>query len=476
VAPTLISPSPYIVHDTGANTTALTTASFTPSVGEVIVAKASTWDWSTNFGTGPTGGGLTWTKRVESLGTGSGGAYSVIWTAVVGGSPTSMTVSMTPTASSRHSMVVERWSGAQLAATPAVNTTKFVNTNPATTTLTSTGTGSVVTWVSSDTAAIDPATRVYASSATEEDCYDLHGAADGVWYYAYQAAASPGSQTFGTTAPSGQSVSICGIEIQDSNAAPPTRGTVTYVAASTPTPVGNTTSANADAVTPTLPTGTASGDRVYVIQAGNNTAGTTPTSWTALAKDVQVGPTGTAPGAGTGRRYLSFYYRDYDGAWTMPAFSLTSATQNTNALSAITLRKATTDTWDTPTASTAGNTSAATTAYSVTTGSLTTDVGMLLVGTALNDNVTASGESLSQTGATLTGLAERSDTGSATGNDVAIQSYTATVTTGATATLTLAATLSGASEGGSVVVAQTSTAAATSAVLWPRRRGPNYRR
>jgi hypothetical protein len=233
VAPTLISPSPYIVHDTGANTTALTTASFTPSVGEVIVAKASTWDWSTNFGTGPTGGGLTWTKRVESLGTGSGGAYSVIWTAVVGGSPTSMTVSMTPTGSSRHSMVVERWSGAQLAAT---------------------------------------------------------------------------------------------------------------------------------------------------------------------------------------------------------------------------------------------------TAYSVTTGSLTTDVGMLLVGTALNDNVTASGESLSQTGATLTGLAERSDTGSATGNDVAIQSYTATVTTGATATLTLAATLSGASEGGSVVVAQTSTAAATSAVLWPRRRGPNYRR
>jgi hypothetical protein len=118
VAPTLISPSPYIVHDTGANTTALTTASFTPSVGEVIVAKASTWDWSTNFGTGPTGGGLTWTKRVESLGTGSGGAYSVIWTAVVGGSPTSMTVSMTPSASSRHSMVVERWSGAQLAAAP----------------------------------------------------------------------------------------------------------------------------------------------------------------------------------------------------------------------------------------------------------------------------------------------------------------------------------------------------------------------
>jgi hypothetical protein len=89
---------------------------------------------------------------------------------------------------------------------------------------------------------------------------------------------------------------------------------------------------------------------------------------------------------------------------------------------------------------------------------LTTGKGMVLVGTATNDNVTASAESLSQTGATFANLTERSDTGSATGNDVSIKTYTADVTTGATATITHAVTLSAASEGGSIVVSQTSTA------------------
>lgn len=236
-------------------------------------------------------------------------------------------------------------------------------------------------------------------------------------------------------------------------------GTVTHVATSTPAAAGTTTSATTVAITPTLPTGTAAGDRVWVIQAGNSTSGTTPTSWTALSKDVQVGPTGTAPGAGTGRRYLSVYYRDYDGAWSMPAFTLTSAAQNTHALSAITLRKTSTATWDTPTASTAGNTASAATAYSVTTGSVTATSGMVLVGTATNDNVTASLESLTSTAMTFTNLTERSDIGSATGNDVSIKSYTADIFAGGIGTITHAATLSAASEGGSIVVAQSSTAA-----------------
>lgn len=234
-------------------------------------------------------------------------------------------------------------------------------------------------------------------------------------------------------------------------------GSVTYVATDTPAAVGTTTSASTVGVTPVLPTGTAVGDRVFVIQAGNNTNGGTPTSWTALSTDVQVGPTGSAPGAGTGRRYLSVFYRDYDGVWTMPAFTLTSATQNTNACSAITLRKSATDSWDAPAASTAGNTSSATTSYSVTTGSVASTGGMVLIGTATNDNVTASAQTLTNSGMTLANLAERSDTGSATGNDVSIKTYTAETAQGGTGTFTHAATLSGASEGGSVAVVQTST-------------------
>lgn len=213
MAPTLISPSPYIVHDTGANATALVTASFTPTNGEVIIVKATSWDTTVNYGTGPTGGSQTWTKRVEAA-VGGFSAYAVIWTATIAGSPGAMTVSMTPSASSRHSMVVERWTG-QLAATPAVNGTLH-STGTASTTITTVGTNSVVSWCNSDVNSVSPATRAYLSSATEEDCYDRSSAVDGVWYYAYQAAAAAGAQTIGLSAPTGQNWSMAAIEVQDS--------------------------------------------------------------------------------------------------------------------------------------------------------------------------------------------------------------------------------------------------------------------
>lgn len=241
---------------------------------------------------------------------------------------------------------------------------------------------------------------------------------------------------------------------------------VSVLAVATPAATGHTTGSQTDPLVTTLPTGTASGDRVVIVHASNNTTATAPTSWTVIAQDVQVGPTGTAPGAGTGRRFLSFYYRDYDGVWTMPTLNLAAATQNTHAATAITLRKSAFDTWDTPTVSSAGQFTAVTTAYSVTVPSFaTTSAGVLVVGVATNDNVTASAESFSQTGATFANLTERADTGSATGNDVSIKAYTANVTTGATNTIAHAATLSGASEGGSVVVQQTVTGTAPSALV-----------
>ena len=231
---------------------------------------------------------------------------------------------------------------------------------------------------------------------------------------------------------------------------------VTYVARSQPAAVGTTTTADTTPVPVTLPTGTAAGDRVFIIQAGNNTTGATPAGWAELAKDVQVGPTGTAPGAGVGRRYLSIYYRDYDGVWAMPSVTLTSRTQNTNVAGAITLRKDPAEGWDTPAVSTAGNTSGASTAYNVTTGALTTIAGaMLLTVSAFNDNVSSSAQTLAQSGAAFANVTERYDNGSTTGWDCRLTAGTADVTAGGTGGITRTATLSGSSEGGTLVVQQT---------------------
>lgn len=209
MAPTLTAS--YYVTSGAANTNTLTTASFTPSNGEVVIVKAATWDSTITMGT-PTGGSQTYTLRCSAT---SGGfrPWVGIYTATISGSPGSMTISSTPSSSSWHDMVVERWSGAQLAATP-VTATAQGGTGAASSSLTTTAANSVVSWVSGDAQSVDPATRAYLSSATEEACDDGHAGSNGVWYYAYQSAASAASQTFGLSAPTGQQWWIAGIEVQ----------------------------------------------------------------------------------------------------------------------------------------------------------------------------------------------------------------------------------------------------------------------
>lgn len=219
---------------------------------------------------------------------------------------------------------------------------------------------------------------------------------------------------------------------------------------------GTTTTASTVSITPTLPASTASGDRVFIIECGSNTSGTAPTNWTvALAKDTVVG-TG-AVSAGAGQRYMSVYYRDYDGVWTMPALTLTSAAQNSHWVGAISLSKGGTEVWGTPMVSTVGTDyGTANTSASATTGSIMTHAGgFVIIGTVQNDNVTTTSPALSQSGATFGAVTERCDGGTATGNDVSGSVHTCSVTTGATAALTFTATLSAASEGGTVVIEQT---------------------
>jgi hypothetical protein len=193
-----------------ANTNTLTTPSFTPAVGELIVVKVGSEGLdSPTVGTlSSSAGGLVFTQR-DNVAT-SGKAPVRISTAPVTSS-VAMTVQCTFSgASGRHFIVVERWFGAVLDATPSLITTKTGASAPSTT-LTTEAPGSVVTWVCTDWDGAT-GTHTYRSSATETGFEQFSGVYS--WYTAYQSAPSAGSQTVGMTAPT-QNWSLVGLELQD---------------------------------------------------------------------------------------------------------------------------------------------------------------------------------------------------------------------------------------------------------------------
>jgi hypothetical protein len=223
-------------------------------------------------------------------------------------------------------------------------------------------------------------------------------------------------------------------------------------------------SASTVSITPTLPAGAAAGDRVFIFQVGTTTADTTPTGWNvAGTKDTTLG-SGTAT-VGTGLRRATWYWRDYDGVWTMPAFTLTSAANNSHWIGAVALTPTPGSVFDTPTISTVGGSfNAVTTAYTDSSAAAftTTAGGFLLIGTGLNDNVTCTAGALSQSGATFGTVTERCDGGTSTGNQVAGNLHTCAVTTGAAATTTFTETVSISSQGETLIVQQTERAASGS--------------
>lgn len=209
-SPTLITS--YAVHSAGADTSNLTTPSFTPSNGEVIVVKIATWD-ANNAAGATSGGGQTYTTRVTGPTSGFN-PYVRIDTAVISGSPGSMAVTVAGTATnSRHSIVVERWTGT-LDATPAVNGTTTGSGAPSAN-ITTEAAGSAVSWVSADALSGDPATRTYRLSATEDGLWDGHLGSNGVFYFAYaNNVGAVGTYAMGMTAPGGQTWALAGVEIQ----------------------------------------------------------------------------------------------------------------------------------------------------------------------------------------------------------------------------------------------------------------------
>ena len=225
--PTLVA-SYFVQQNASTTNTALTTPSFTPSNGEVIVVKLATWDTGTAMGA-PTGGSQTYTSRVI-VAPGGFRPWNGIYTAVISGSPGSMTISSTPAANARYSMCVERWSSASLAATPVTNSGGTTNggSGAAASTLTTSAANSVISWVAGDAQSLDPATRAYLDSATDEGVRDGHVGSNGVDYHAWQNVAAAGSTSFGLSAPTGMQWDIAGIEVLDASggaapAFPPSR-------------------------------------------------------------------------------------------------------------------------------------------------------------------------------------------------------------------------------------------------------------
>ena len=205
----------YLVSSGGSNTNTLTTPSFTPDDGEILVIQASSQAGDLSAFPAPSGGSLTYTARGSSYT--ASHARVAQWSAPVVTSPGAMTVSVgSPGAANNHSMVVERWRQAQLAASPATVVFPYSVTGAPSTTITTTGTDSVVSWVNADWNAVDgTTTRVYrTTSATPYETGYVFASGAYTGYYAHQDAAAAGSQTIGLTAPAGQAYTLAGIEIQ----------------------------------------------------------------------------------------------------------------------------------------------------------------------------------------------------------------------------------------------------------------------
>lgn len=210
MAPTLVSSNPFPTTITR-STSAIVSASIAVQAGDILVCKVCTED-SSIVPTAPTNSGtaLTWMLRATT-GAVSSREYAVIYTAPVGAS-TSLTVSCGVTGgSAAKAAVVNVWRGAQLATTPATNTTKTGSGTPSAT-LTTTGADSVVDWVKGDWNTTS-GTNSYLSSATQESKALAGGVMEAT--FAHQAAPSAGSQTFGLSSPGSQLWAMLGIEVQN---------------------------------------------------------------------------------------------------------------------------------------------------------------------------------------------------------------------------------------------------------------------
>jgi hypothetical protein len=203
----------FNVNSAASDTSTLTTSSFTPDAGDVIVVKGQIDDSATNLNTPTDSQGNTYTLRASDAT--AGHVWAGLWTAVAG-SATSMTVSVTIAGAGAHwhSMTVEDWTNAALDATPVTNGTKTGSGTPSSTIVTSQA-NSMVSWCCGDWDANDPSGRTYNTTSATPTEDGLHDESPSFYvaYYTWQPAGTAGSQTLGLTAPGSQTWTLLGVEI-----------------------------------------------------------------------------------------------------------------------------------------------------------------------------------------------------------------------------------------------------------------------
>jgi hypothetical protein len=208
------------VDSTAANTLSLVSSSFAVANGDVIVVKTCSENQGAPVANTPTAPGQTFTDKNTAANGSECDAH--IFACVVTGAPGTLIVtSPWATTAGWHSAVFERWTGAQLAATPATNGTKVVNSaNGFTGAITTAAANSVVTWMAGDWSATAPGTVAYRSSATQDGLHNK-SPSNYVAYYAYQSAGAAGAQTFGLTTPVATATwKYLAMEVQDAGGAP----------------------------------------------------------------------------------------------------------------------------------------------------------------------------------------------------------------------------------------------------------------
>jgi fibronectin type 3 domain-containing protein len=230
---------------------------------------------------------------------------------------------------------------------------------------------------------------------------------------------------------------------------------VSYIGVTTVAAAGQTSNAaTMTLAAPALPAGTAAGHRVFYVIGNITATPPTPSGWSS-AGTAEVG-TGTVS-AGAGPRRLTVFYRDYDGAWTMPSITLPATDNQSASWCVITLAKGAGETWTNPLWTTGNRTQTTGTAFTATGGSMAIPTGgAMITATVTPSNLTRTAQTLTATGVTFSGLTERHDSGTGTGADIGMSAYTALVTTGATAAPVMNVTLSASSTAtaGAAFVAQ----------------------
>lgn len=228
-------PSPAATSQTysaGVDTSNLVSPPWSPVNGDVFVVKLTTWDANNPMGL-VSGGGQTY-QIVNTSPAGGFNGWSQVVVCTVAGSPAPFQITGAGTANpSRHSMIVEYYPtslGFSLAGSPATNTVKTGAGLPSAS-ITTAGTGSVLSWSSVDVLSVDPVTRAYLLSATEDGLFDGHVGANSVQYFAYATVGAPGAYTIGMSAPGGQQWVMTGVEVLFT---PPSQGNSIVVAAAAP--------------------------------------------------------------------------------------------------------------------------------------------------------------------------------------------------------------------------------------------------